>query len=90
MLQVKYVTMSDLIWLGIVQNSDAASRFNPGSAYPIRKSAPMLDGQRVSVTIATDHRGGWYSFAMPKADYDALQDWPTHETVADMPRRIAQ
>ena len=88
MLQVKYLTMADLIRLGIVQNAENASRFSPGSVYPIQKTHPMPDGQRVSVTVATDYRGGWYSFAMPKSDYDALPTWPTHETVADVPRQV--
>ena len=87
MLQVKYVTMQDLIRLGIVQNAEAASRFSPDCVYPVQKSVPMPDGKRISVTVVTDYRGGWYSFAMPKTDYDALPTWPTHETVADVPRK---
>jgi hypothetical protein len=87
MLQVKYVTMQDLIRLGIIRDADAVSRFSPGSVYPVQKATPMFDELRVSVTIATDYRGGWYSFALPQADYNALQSLPTHETVADVPRK---
>jgi len=89
-LHVKYVTLQSLIRQGIARNADQISRFSPDSVYPILKAEPLADSLRICVTVVTDYQGSWVSFAMSKTDYDALPVLPTHESVADVPRRIVQ
>ena len=88
---IKYLTTTDLIELNVVkQRPDTWNKWAKDSAYPIKFHTLLHNDVEVRCQIVMNYDGETCWLDIPLAKFNSLQSIPTHETVADVPRRDAR
>ena len=83
---IKYLTIEDMTKLGATKRSDLIGKIETGAAYPVTRRA-MINDETVSVVVGLNQRGDQAEFRMSVSMFNGLNEIPTHESVAELPRK---